>query len=122
MYFFRRRSPIRGGVDHVNEQWPEFWSDLFAENGFKAFDVIRKLTWKNRDVAYWYRQNMFLFAREDRIHANPKLLKSTVDANDLMFTVDRAILHYRMGVRSISKQLPRSIWSAVSRRFNGIRG
>ena len=117
---FSAAIPYQGGVHHVNEQWPEFWSDLFAESGFKAFDVIRKLTWKNRDVAYWYRQNMFLFAREDRIHANAKLLESTVDANDLML-VQSTILHYRMGVRSILKQLPRSIWSAVSRRFNGIR-
>jgi SAM-dependent methyltransferase len=116
---FSAAVPFQGGVHHVNEQWPEFWQGLFEESGYKSLDLIRKQFWKNAGVKYWYRQNMFLFAREDEILANPKLLEATSDADDLML-VQRSILHYQMGVRSIVKQFPRSIWSAASRRLKRI--
>jgi SAM-dependent methyltransferase len=116
---FSAAVPFQGGIHHLNEQWPEFWQDLFAESGYRSMDLIRKQFWKNAGVKYWYRQNMFLFAREDMIPANPALLEASSDADDLML-VQSAILHYQMGVRSILKQLPRSIWSAVSRRLKRI--
>ena len=116
---FSAAVPFQGGVRHVNEQWPEFWQDLFANSGYRSLDLIRKEFWKNAKVKYWYRQNMFLFAREDAISANRTLLAATNDADDLML-VQKAILHYQMGVRSILKQLPRSIWGAASRRVKRI--
>ena len=30
---FSAAIPVQGGVAHVNEQWPEYWSSLFAEHG-----------------------------------------------------------------------------------------
>lgn len=113
---FSAAIPFQGGVHHVNEQWPEYWHDFFAQNGFQALDVIRKQVWKNSDVAYWYRQNTFLFVQKDLVSANPAFADLAADANDLML-VHRAVLHYQMGVRSILKQLPRSVWDACSRRF-----
>ncbi|MGC2466710.1 MAG: methyltransferase domain-containing protein [Candidatus Acidiferrum sp.] len=115
---FSAAVPFQGGVHHVNEQWPEFWQDLFAEGGYRSLDLIRKQIWKNPGVKYWYRQNMFLFAREDVILGNPILLEATKDAGDLML-VHSGIMRYQLGVRSILKQLPRSIWSACSRRLRG---
>lgn len=116
---FSAAVPFQGGVHHVNEQWPEFWQELFAKGGYRSLDLIRKKIWKNPEVKYWYRQNMLLFAREDLIPDNPILAGATGDANDLML-VQNAILHYQMGVRSILKQLPRSIWSAATRRLKSI--
>src|SRR5215472_302420 len=103
--------PFQGGVHHVNEQWPEFWNDLFSQNGYRALDLIRKQTWKNPDVKYWYRQNMFLFVLEDLVQSNPVFLEATRDADDLML-VHHSILRRQMGLRSMMKQLPRSIWDA----------
>jgi SAM-dependent methyltransferase len=116
---FSAAVPFQGGAHHINEQWPEFWRDLFADSGYRSLDLIRKRFWKNAGVKYWYRQNMFLFAHEDMVPANPALLEASGDADDLML-VQSAILHYQMGVRSILKQLPRSLWSAASRRFKNI--
>ncbi len=116
---FSAAVPFQGGVHHVNEQWPEFWQELFAEGGYKSLDLIRKKIWKNPAVKYWYRQNMLLFAREDLIPDNPILAEATGDANDLML-VQNAILHHQMGVRSILKQLPRSIWNAATRRLKSV--
>ena len=41
-----------------------YWVDLFAQVGYKPFDVIRPAIWQEDDVAWWYRQNLLLFADE----------------------------------------------------------
>jgi SAM-dependent methyltransferase len=116
---FSAAVPCQGGVHHVNEQWPEFWRGLFAENGFKALDLIRKLIWKNRGVAYWYRQNIFLYVREDLIPGNIGLVDGAKDADDLML-VNHAILHYQMGVRSILRHLMKRGQEAILRRLRRV--
>jgi len=118
---FSAAVPLQGGVHHINEQWPEFWKALFQKSGYRALDPIRKEIWKNTDVAYWYRQNTFLFVREDMISSNAAFLAAADDGDDLML-VRPAILHHQMGVRSLLKQLPRSIWEAASRRLRKIFG
>lgn len=113
---FSAAVPFQGGVQHVNEQWPDFWRDLFVRDGFRPVDVIRKLTWKNREVGYWYRQNMFLYVREDLIEGNACFADAAKDADDLML-VHRNILRHQMGVRPILRQLPKGLWRAASRIF-----
>ena len=62
MVMFSAAIPRHGGVHHVNEQWPSYWRQLFAEHEYQLFDVIRPRIWSDRRVAFWYRQNMLLFA------------------------------------------------------------
>lgn len=57
--------PGQGGVSHVNEQWQSYWAQLFADRGFEVWDVIRPELWTNEDVAFWYRQNTFLYVDPD---------------------------------------------------------
>lgn len=72
---FSAAIPQQGGTDHVNEQWQGYWADLFAQRGFTAFDCIRPLTWNNERVERWYRQNIIIFCRNDRIANYPALSK-----------------------------------------------
>ena len=60
---FAAAIPGQGGTHHVNEQWPEYWKDLFNENGFSRLDVIRAPLLFDERVAPCYKQNMFLFGR-----------------------------------------------------------
>jgi SAM-dependent methyltransferase len=53
--------PGQGGVSHINEQWQSYWAQLFADRGFEVWDVIRSALWTNDNVAFWYRQNTFLY-------------------------------------------------------------
>lgn len=55
--------PGQGGLDHVNEQWPSYWAEKFAQAGFKLFDVMRPLIWSDSRVQVWYRQSMLIFSR-----------------------------------------------------------
>lgn len=63
MVVFSAAVPGQGGSGHTNEQWPEYWSELFARRGYEAVDCLREVLWNNDDVEWWYSQNVLLFAR-----------------------------------------------------------
>ena len=70
---FSAAVPGQTGQGHVNEQWPEYWIDLFAARGFGVVDCIRPRFWDNADVAYWYAQNMLVFVDRSRLSRYPRL-------------------------------------------------
>jgi SAM-dependent methyltransferase len=55
--------PLQGGTDHVNEQWIDYWVDLFQPHGFEPFDFLRPLFWDDSRIEPWYRQNAIGFFR-----------------------------------------------------------
>ncbi len=57
---FSAAIPGQGGAHHVNEQWPCYWIDLFAQHGYTAVDCIRRRVWDDPQVQPWYAQNAFL--------------------------------------------------------------
>lgn len=59
--------PGQGGTRHINEQPQSYWIDLFKKNNYKGFDCFRPNFWNMDEVETWYRQNTFLFVREDFI-------------------------------------------------------
>lgn len=63
---FSAAIPGQGGTHHVNEQWPDYWIPKFRSQGFKLFDCLRHLIWENREVAWWYAQNILVFVRADQ--------------------------------------------------------
>ncbi|KVR42929.1 hypothetical protein WK17_15675 [Burkholderia multivorans] len=61
---FSAATPYQYGVDHVNEQWPEFWATIFRARGFSCFDIFRDSIWNAPDVDWWYAQNTFLYVKD----------------------------------------------------------
>ena len=59
--------PYQGGTGHVNEQWPNYWIEQFAQRGYIAVDYIRKRIWDDEAIPWWYRQNILLFVNKERI-------------------------------------------------------
>lgn len=70
---FSAAIPLQGGNNHVNEQWPGYWAQLFQERGYLAIDCLRKKIWNNENVEPWYAQNILLFVRNDCIRHYPLL-------------------------------------------------
>ena len=66
---FSAAIPGQGGTNHVNEQWPSWWSRLFAAAGFEVVDVLRARFWNDERVAVWYRQNVFVYTRRPEVLA-----------------------------------------------------
>jgi SAM-dependent methyltransferase len=58
---FSAAIPHQGGVDHVNEQWPDAWAQLFAAHGYVPIDCVRPRVWKDAAVEWWYAQNTLLY-------------------------------------------------------------
>ena len=58
---FSAAIPGQRGKDHVNERWPDYWINLFAQQGFLCNDFIRPKIWNNTEISFWYRQNTMLF-------------------------------------------------------------
>lgn len=83
---FSAAIPGQGGEQHVNEQWPEYWRQLFAGQNFRMFDPFRPALMHDGRVASWYRQNIFLFIRNDHIETNHRFMQlpEVKDANGLL--------------------------------------
>jgi SAM-dependent methyltransferase len=65
LVLFSAAVPGQGGTNHINEQWPDYWSRHFATAGFDCFDVLRAPLWHEADCEWWYLQNALVFARPD---------------------------------------------------------
>lgn len=70
---FSAAIPFQGGVGHVNEQWPEYWVDHFAQHGYSIIDCIREAIWQNAEVEWYYAQNTLLFAAREVLERSPAL-------------------------------------------------
>ena len=72
---FSAAIPGQGGHGHSNEQPREYWTDLFSARGFVCIDCLRGRIWQDADVAWWYRQNLLMYCREDALAEYPALDK-----------------------------------------------
>ena len=62
---FSAALPYQGGVDHINEQWLEFWAVLFQRYGYLPCDVFRRQFWGDHAVEFWYSQNLMVFCTKE---------------------------------------------------------
>jgi SAM-dependent methyltransferase len=73
---FSAAIPGQGGRGHINEQWQLYWSGMFADCGYVTCDFLRPKIWRNRKIAYWYRQNSLFFCDEKVLASIPALAHS----------------------------------------------
>lgn len=74
---FSAAVPGQGGQHHINEQWYDYWQRKFRRHGYQFHDDLRPLIWWNRNVEWWYRQNVFLVVKESHPYSR------TVDSDIL---------------------------------------
>lgn len=86
---FSAAIPGQGGIRHVNEQWPEYWADLFLPRGYTVVDAIRKRVWQSPEVDMVYAQNALLYVREDYLLRYPSL----ADERELTFQTQLSVVH-----------------------------
>ena len=61
---FSAALPYQGGTGHQSENWPQYWQALFEEEGYDCYDIIRDKIWNTRGIQFWYKQNIFVFAKK----------------------------------------------------------
>jgi SAM-dependent methyltransferase len=70
---FSAAVPKQGGTHHLNEQWPEYWAQQFARHGYNVIDCLRGAIWQDPRVAWYYAQNLLLFASDAAIERSDRL-------------------------------------------------
>ena len=63
---FSAAIPGQGGDHHYNEQWLDYWENLFNQNDYEVCDVLRPLFWENENIFWWYRQNIVLVKKKSK--------------------------------------------------------
>lgn len=89
---FSAAAPYQGGVHHVNEQWPPYWTTLFAHHDYRCFDFLRWRIWNDRRIAAWYRQNLLIFANRN----NPELIRRLETHASEPMAAGTAVIHPEM--------------------------
>lgn len=91
---FSAAIPGQGGQNHINEQWPTYWQELFQKYDYDMIDFFRPKIWNNTKIERWYRQNMFLVVKKGHTLSDqgskgivslvhPELLSAIIDQNNL---------------------------------------
>jgi hypothetical protein len=75
----------QGGTNHLNERPHTYWAQLFGERGFVPFDLFRPALWGNDEVAFWYRQNAFLYCKRDSASYRALQSKGCAEMTELSF-------------------------------------
>jgi len=121
--------PGQDGTEHINCQWQSYWIDLFEQQGFDVFDLIRPTFWNDSRVEWWYLQNTLVFVRKERrnlIEASERFLSSR--PIDPLFDVvhPRALeVHHYLGrigstepsARQAVQQACKAVAKAIKRRI-----
>jgi SAM-dependent methyltransferase len=115
---FSAAVPRQGGTYHVNEQWPQYWNSLFSSHGYRCLDCLRDIFWEDDRIAWWYRQNMFLFVANDLLPAFPKLLAESTRPRILpLAMVHPGFMQRQIGLRQLLKQIPGPLRATLSKRW-----
>lgn len=128
---FSAATPLQGGTDHQNEQWPSYWAKLFAANGYTAIDCLRLTLFNDEHIDWWYAQNTILYANEAALQRFPGLraLPSTNASNVAALVHPRLLKSWARRVeervpnatlRELIRAVPRALKRCVSHRVRSI--
>jgi hypothetical protein len=53
------------GSNHLNEQRHTYWAKIFSLFNYDPYDLFRPTVWGDKDISYWYQQNIFLYVRSN---------------------------------------------------------
>jgi len=132
LVLFSAAVPAQGGLHHINEQWPQYWEDLFRSKGYALIDCIRARVWNNPRVEPWYAQNCFLFARSDYLRESPKLAAAQASKAEFPLAVVHPTLFFaaatlaNVSMRQLLKAFPGVLSKTTANRtrqlLSAVRG
>jgi hypothetical protein len=72
---FSAAIPRQGGVDHINEQKPQYWVDKFWSREFVPLEIIRPSIAGEPRMYQWLQQNLIVFINYDLLSASGHLAR-----------------------------------------------
>jgi len=93
---FSAAIPGQGGFNHINENPLKYWIKLFEKNNFYCFDIFRFELSKDKNIPFYYRNNIFLYTKKQDISSEiaDKLMNCMIDS-------ENNIKDYRNNVQKI---------------------
>lgn len=108
---FSAAIPGQEGTLHLNEQYPDYWINLFLKNNFSAYDCLREKIWNNNSIASWYRQNILIFILNSELNKYPEIPKGKNQANAM---IHPTIFEYKLNkIATYEKALKNPFYSFV---------
>lgn len=77
----------QAGSNHINTQWQSYWVHKFKKNDFACYDIVRAQVWNNKKIERWYKQNTFLFVRNNAHEKISKLLMSLERDREIIYDI-----------------------------------
>lgn len=74
---------LYGQINHINEQWPEYWAKKFLAHGYRVIDYLRDQIWLDDKVKYWYQQNILLYVSQSFLAKHKNLNKFLASPDSL---------------------------------------
>lgn len=98
--------PNQGGTNHVNEQYPSYWIKRFAKYNYELVDAIRFKFWDDDEIAFWYRQNIVLFVKKDKVKEMKKVFVNDVIPTDFVHPTKMINMfnEYDSNIKKIAKE------------------
>lgn len=93
---FSAAIPYQGGVNHINENWMEYWVALFQKYEFYPVDCFRSQLWTNQNVNWRFRQNLVMFVQKQEYLMHFR----NIELNQIQ---SHSIVHPEMFLRICSK-------------------
>ncbi|MEZ5003150.1 MAG: methyltransferase domain-containing protein [Chitinophagales bacterium] len=84
---FSAALPGQGGTNHINEQWPSYWAEIFKKYGYQPVDCLRMKIWNNDKIGYYYRQNMIVFIHQSVIEKYIHLTADSLSVEDGVLSI-----------------------------------
>jgi hypothetical protein len=113
---FSAAIPGQGGIGHINEQWHEYWHDIFNSYGYNCFDILRSKLLTRANIPWWIRQNIFVYQKKELSTSSNEL--KVADGIELVHTdYLRALYSREPDLTSIMHALPSALNRSLARKF-----
>jgi SAM-dependent methyltransferase len=102
---FSAAIPFQGGTRHLNEQWPDYWVKHFSNMDYIVLDPLRKKIWSNKNVDFWYAQNVLLFVKREYLENHPNLIKEVKNIQRSQLS----IVHPKQHMVTVARNNPKNL-------------
>ena len=113
----------QGGTNHINENKHSYWAYLFKHYDYRVFDFFRPKFWGDSRVGFWFRQNAFLYVKDDNDLIKKLKNSNVIEINnfDFMDCIHPELYNMKCGnglsFKVHAKAIIPSFFKAIRRRL-----
>lgn len=103
LILFSSAIPGQEGEGHINEQWVDYWVEKFKKHNYLFYDIVRPKFWNDPKLEWWYKQNMFIVAKQGHLAIQNNLVINQYIHPELYKRLKNSLEEFRTGRISIAQ-------------------